>query len=214
MTNRAVHLLILLSLILNFSSWMGGPGNPKTSLRDVSAPVRLSVAAQQAGVQQAKPQTQASQSERRKDDAVDTRDEFDRTPLMRAAAEGDLAAGKKLLARGADVNAKMTDGYTALMYAAFYGNAEIVEYLLDNGAALNARHDSGLTALMEAAKQHMDAGDVIANYIDTVKALLKKGADVSLRDKDGNTALMLAEKYGLRNKQEIVRLLRDAGAKQ
>jgi ankyrin repeat protein len=167
-----------------------------------------------APVQEKKPQTQDRKSDRRKNAGLDATDEYDRTLLMRAAARGDLVAAKELLARGADVNAKNADDYTALMYGAFYGNAEIVEFLLDNGAEVNARHKSGITALIEAAKQNMDAGDVIADYIGTVEALLKKGADVSVRDKDGRTALMYAEKYGLRNKQEIVRLLRNAGAKE
>jgi ankyrin repeat protein len=166
----------------------------------------------QASVQ-GEPQTQTRKSDRRKNPGLDATDEYDRTLLMRAAATGDLVAAKELLARGADVNAKNADDYTALMSGAFYGNAEIVEFLLDNGADVNARHKHGLTALIEAAKQYMDAGDVIADYIDTVEALLKKGADVSVRDRDGNTALTYSEKYGLRNKQEIVRLLRNAGAK-
>ena len=99
------------------------------------------------------------------------------------------------------------------MYAAFYGNAEMVEFLLDKGAAVNARHKSGLTALNEAARQNRDAGDVIADYVGTVEALLKKGADVSAQDENGWTAMMYAEKYGHRNKADIVGLLRKAGAK-
>ena len=39
------------------------------------------------------------------------------------------------------------------------------------------------SARTHAAKQHMDAGDVIAAYTGTVKTLLGKGADVNLRDK-------------------------------
>ncbi len=124
--------------------------------------------------QDAKRQTQSRESNRRAND-LDAPDEFDRTPLMRAAARNDLGETKKLLARGADVNAKTADDYTALMSAAFYGNADIVEFLLDSGADVNARHKSGLTALMEAAKQNLDAGDVIADYIGSVRALRKKG---------------------------------------
>jgi ankyrin repeat protein len=144
---------------------------------------------------------------------IDAPDEQGRTPLMRAAARNDLEAVKTLLAQGANVNGSSGDGYTAVMYAAFYGNSETVEYLLDHGADVNARDKNGLTALIEAAKQNLDAGDVIASYVGTIKALLKKGADVNARDKEGLTALAYAEKYGLRNKAEIVRLLKDAGAK-
>lgn len=144
---------------------------------------------------------------------IDAPDEYGRTPLMRAAARNDLQAVESLLAQGANVNGSSGDGYTALIYAAYYGNSETVEYLLDHGADANARDKNGLTALIEAAKQNLDAGDVIASYVGTVKALLKKGADVNARDKDGLTALAYAEKYGLRNKAEIVRLLKEAGAK-
>jgi ankyrin repeat protein len=35
-----------------------------------------------------------------------------------------------------------------------------------------------------------------------------------VKDKNGWTALMYAEKYGLRNKNEIVRLLKKSGAKE
>lgn len=172
------------------------------------------VAVQPTPVQESKPQGQSAQSNRRPVAAIDGPDEYDRTPLMLVAARNDLAAAKRLLAQGADVNAKSKDDYTALMYAAFYGNAEMVQFLTDKGADVNARHQSGLTALIEAAKQDRDAGDVIADYVGTVKVLLKKGADVGVKDKNGLTALMYAEKYGLRNKNEIVRLLRDAGAKE
>src|SRR6202158_144923 len=172
------------------------------------------VAAQPTPIEKGKPQKRLRESDRTSVADIDNPDEYGRTPLMLVAARNDIPAAKRLLAQGADVNAKSKDDYTALMYAAFYGNAEMVEFLLDEGADVNARHKSGLTALIEAAKQNLDAGDVIAKYVDTVKVLLKKGADVSVKDKNGLTALMYAEKYGLRHKEEIVRLLRDAGAKE
>jgi ankyrin repeat protein len=145
---------------------------------------------------------------------VDARDQFGRTRLMLAAARNDLATVKALLAKGADVNATNADGYTALMYTASYGNSAMVRFLLDEGANVNARDKSGLTALMEAAKQELDAGDVMADYPGTVKALLEKGADVSLRDKDGRTALIYTEAYGLRNKGKIIQLIKSAEVKR
>jgi ankyrin repeat protein len=171
-------------------------------------------AAQPTPVQESKPQKQSAESNRRPVAAIDTPDEYDRTPLMLVAARNDIPAAERLLAQGADLNAKSKDDYTALMYAAFYGNAEMVKFLTDKGADVNARHKSGLTALIEAAKQDQDAGDVIADYVGTVEVLLKKGADVNVKDKNGLTALMYAEKYGLRNKNEIVRLLKNSGAKE
>lgn len=133
---------------------------------------------------------------------------------MLAGARNDLAAVKALLAQGADVNATSADGYTALMYTASYGNSEIVRFLLDKGADVNAQDKTGHTALMEAAKQELDAGDVMADYVGTVTALLDKGADVSVRDKYGRTALMYADAYGLRNKGKIIQLLKDTEVKR
>jgi uncharacterized protein len=133
---------------------------------------------------------------------------------MLAAARSDLAAVKALLAQGADVNATTADGYSVLMYTASYGNSDIVRFLLDKGANVNARDKTGHTALMEAAKQELDAGDVMADYVGTVTALLDKSADVSLRDKDGRTALMYTEAYGLRNKGKIIQLLKNAEVKR
>ena len=43
----------------------------------------------------------------------------DHTGLMRAALEGDTATVSALLAGGADVNAKDSEGRTALMFAVF-----------------------------------------------------------------------------------------------
>jgi ankyrin repeat protein len=206
MMNRTLLLiLVFLAAVVVFGKKVLSRGAP-TLIR--------AVAAQPTPVQESKPQEQSGESNRRPVAAIDTPDEYDRTPLMLVAARNDISAAKRLLAQGADVNAKSKDDYTALMYAAFYGNAEMVEFLIDKGADVNARHKSGLTALIEAAKQDRDAGDVIADYVGTVEVLLKKGADVSVKDKNGLTALMYAEKYGLRNKNEIVRMLKDSGAKE
>ena len=54
--------------------------------------------------------------------------------LVEAAKKGDLSAAKRLVANGADVNAKMKDGSSALGVASFKGYREVVELLINGGA--------------------------------------------------------------------------------
>lgn len=56
------------------------------------------------------------------------------TPLMWAAAKGNLNLTNQLLEAGANVNASSGDGITALMWAAALNHEKIVERLLENGA--------------------------------------------------------------------------------
>ena len=62
------------------------------------------------------------------------------TPLMRAAEAGRVDEVRRLLRKGADVNAKIEDlgGLTALMLAAHRGHLEVVKILLRAGADPNA----------------------------------------------------------------------------
>jgi ankyrin repeat protein len=98
-----------------------------------------------------------------------------------------------LVARGADVNARMEDGLTALMYASYYGDRDSVELLLANGAEINARDNLGHTALMGAF-----------GYRDIVELLLTNGADVNARTNDGVTALMYASRFGHKDVLELM----------
>ena len=59
---------------------------------------------------------------------------------MAAAANGRTDAVKELLKAGADVNAKMINGYTALMFAAEQGHDDTVASLLSAGAEVNVRN--------------------------------------------------------------------------
>jgi ankyrin repeat protein len=49
----------------------------------------------------------------------------------------------RLLARGADRNARATGGHTALRETAFRGNLELAQLLLAHGADATARDDDG-----------------------------------------------------------------------
>jgi ankyrin repeat protein len=63
---------------------------------------------------------------------------------MRAAARGETAAVKNLLAKGADPNvASSEQGVTALMFAAYFGHVDIVNALVQKGARVDAKDGGG-----------------------------------------------------------------------
>ena len=85
------------------------------------------------------------------------------------------------------------------------GHVETVKALLAEGADVNATVERGLTKgmtpLMVAAMENAEI----------VKILLENGADVNARADGVGTALYFARAG---NRQEIVRLLKEAGAKE
>ena len=58
-----------------------------------------------------------------------------------------------LLAKGADVNARSSEGKTALLLAAERGRTETVSKLLQSGADVDAADASGQTAVERAARE-------------------------------------------------------------
>jgi TusE/DsrC/DsvC family sulfur relay protein len=120
--------------------------------------------------------------------------------LNAAAVRGDIAGVKTLLAKGAAVNGKDSDGRTALMLASAWGRTAVVKALLDVCANVNARAMAGQTALIWAS---------LEGHTEIVKMLLDKGADVNARDRGRVTALLAAARSG---HAEIIEPLLDAGA--
>jgi ankyrin repeat protein len=138
--------------------------------------------------------------------------------LVKAADSGNTALVERLLAAGADVNAKDNYGDTALIAAADDGHTDIVERLLAAGADVNAQNNDGRTPLIAAAKggniNPWDDEDYIRvareRSTDIVRRLLAvQGIKVNAQNKDGETALTIAALF---SNADIVRLLLAAGA--
>jgi len=100
-----------------------------------------------------------------------------------------------LLSKGADVNTRNEQGWTALMVAVSNSWVEGVKALLSAGADVNARGKDGRTALSLA---------IVLGRNDVARILVEGGADVHRRDEAGGTLLMLAV---CNNRRETVKFL-------
>ena len=129
---------------------------------------------------------------------VKTLSEVDRS-LITASKKGKIVTVKKLLAVGADVNAKNKNGDTPLNYAAFLGHKEIVELLVANGANVNAKGLANWTPLHLAARNRN--GEI-------VELLIENGAYLNTYTSPGFGGTPLDVSDG-----EIAKLLRKHGGK-
>ena len=120
--------------------------------------------------------------------------------LLKAAASGDVAMLKALLAKGQDVTARDGAGRTALHVAAARGRLEAIAALVTAKADVNATDSARVTPLHAAVK---------ADRADCVAALLQAGADPNAADASGRTALYYAAATA---SPEVVKLLLKKGA--
>jgi ankyrin repeat protein len=140
--------------------------------------------------------------------AQDTRATALRAPASRApvvaeaASKGDLAAVKKLIQQGADVNVAQGDGMTALHWAAERGDAAMTDALLQARANVKATTRIGSYTPLHIASKSASA--------PIVKALLKAGADANAATTSGATPLHLAAAAG---SGDVVTALVASGAK-
>ena len=126
----------------------------------------------------------------------------EKTLLHEAAIRGQENVARRLLARGADPNARCCKSETPLHIAAIRGHAGVVKVLLEAGAESEARlEETGSTPLHNAAMN---------GHVAAVRALLDAGADPNAKENGGWTPLNWAEELGYGT---VVRLLRQAGGR-
>jgi ankyrin repeat protein len=146
--------------------------------------------------------------------------------------DGNIAAVKRDIEGGADVNARDPDGATPLMAAAATDREEILLLLIRAGADVNAQANKGLTALLIASSSGYEdiveallrsGADIrakfstqdslhlasVAGFLPIVRMLLAAGADINGRNGRGETPLMVAADGG---HAPVVQLLIDSGA--
>ena len=121
-----------------------------------------------------------------KSSGADTPDARGTTPLMMAAAYGNLDSMTLLLDAGAKVNAANEFGATALLWSA--ADQAKVQLLLANGADVNTKSKLGRSPLLIAAG--------INGNSNAVRMLLEKGANPTVADNNGTTPLLLAATAG------------------
>ena len=139
---------------------------------------------------------------------------FGTTPLHLTADRGHTEVVELLISKGADVNAKMKDGWTPLHSAARYGRKghrhwEITELLIANGADVNAITNQGehFHVKYPWTPLHIAA---INGHKEIAELLIAAGADVNAEDGDGYTPLDCAIKD---KHTETADLLRKHGGK-
>ena len=75
----------------------------------------------------------------------------ERTPLLTAAFHGHISMCKELYARGANLDHRDANGFTALMYASAEGHQDLVKWLIMSGANLrlkNKHHENAIKCAM------------------------------------------------------------------
>ena len=107
--------------------------------------------------------------------------------VVAAAKAQDADAVRALLAKGADANARQSDGATALHWAAYWDDVETAGRLIRAGARVNVPNDLGATPLWVAANN---------GSASLIQLLLSSGADPNLALREGETPLMTAARSG------------------
>ncbi|MBL8341958.1 MAG: ankyrin repeat domain-containing protein [Rubrivivax sp.] len=108
------------------------------------------------------------------------------TPLIDAAARGDLAAAQRAAQTGAPLEARDAGGRTALLAATQGGHSAVARWLIERGADVNAQDNLQDSAFLLAGAR---------GHTEIVRAAHAK-ADPKVLNRYGGTALIPACHYG------------------
>ncbi len=117
--------------------------------------------------------------------------------LHEAATAGDLAAIRRLIADGADLDARDGAGRTPVMAATVAHQAEAVQVLLEAGADVDLRDDRLDNPFLYAGAEGL---------LDILRLANEAGADPALTNRYGGVAVIPASERG---HVEVVRYLLD-----
>ncbi|XP_067171547.1 ankyrin repeat family A protein 2 isoform X1 [Apteryx mantelli] len=129
------------------------------------------------------------------ENVINHKDEEGFTPLMWAAAHGQIAVVEFLLQNGADPQILGKGRESALSLACSKGYTDIVKMLLDCGVDVNEYDWNGGTPLLYA---------VHGNHVKCVKILLESGADPTIETDAGYNSMDLAVALGYRSGLPVI----------
>lgn len=138
---------------------------------------------------------------------VNSTDNSKRSLLLIATNNSNIEMAKLLVKNGADVNQQADNQDSAFLYAGASGQTELVQLFLDHGARFDIFNRYNGSALIPACER---------GHVETVRLLANtKNYPVDHVNRLGWTGLMEAIVLGDGSKkyQQIVQILKDAGAK-
>ena len=118
--------------------------------------------------------------------------------LHMSVVENNRETMLALIEEGADVNARMSGGWTPIMIAAKYGRVQLLRDLLRANARVNLTDNSGNTALILA---------VMARQAQVVRILAASRANLDHQNEEGMSAFQIA---ALMDQNDILQILENA----